>query len=83
MQTLKNIIHHVAVNPLKTSLGTIAAVGMALLTLIRMARGIYDSRNFEAIQVKMTWSKNIFILNLLLSQNVLELYLVKFVSKKM
>jgi hypothetical protein len=33
MQTLQNIIHHVAVNPLKPSLGTIAAGGLSLLTL--------------------------------------------------
>jgi hypothetical protein len=25
-----------------------------------MAGGIYDSRNFEEIQLKMAWSKNIF-----------------------
>jgi hypothetical protein len=32
------------------------------LTLIRMAGGVFDSRNFEQIQLKMAWSKNIFTL---------------------
>jgi hypothetical protein len=35
-----------------------------ILTLIRMAGGIYDFRNFEQIQLKMVGSKNIFFLDL-------------------
>jgi hypothetical protein len=33
---------------------------MHQLTLIRMAGGVYDSRNFEERQIKMAWIKNIF-----------------------
>ncbi len=36
------------------------------LKLIWMAGGVYDSRNFEQIQPKMAWSKNIFNLHLFL-----------------
>ncbi len=35
-------------------------IDIDLLTLIRMAGGVYDSRNFEEIQLKMAWIKNIF-----------------------
>ncbi len=38
------------------------------LTLIRMARGAYDSQNFEEILLKMTWSKVFFILDLFLTK---------------
>jgi hypothetical protein len=30
-----------------------------ILTLIWLAEGKYDSKNFEQIQLKMSWSKNI------------------------
>ncbi len=49
---------------------------LALLTLIRMAGGIYDSLNFEQKQLKMAWSKNIFILDLSL-KNGLDYILLK------
>ncbi len=42
-----------------------------------MAGGIYVFRNFEQEQLKMAWTTNVFILDLVYSsQNVLELYLV-------
>jgi hypothetical protein len=36
------------------------------LTPIGMAGGIYDSQNFDKIQLKMAWSKNIFNLEIFL-----------------
>ncbi len=33
---------------------------MWILTLIRIAGGVYDFRNFEEIQLKVAWGKNIF-----------------------
>jgi hypothetical protein len=46
-----------------------------------MAWGIDHSRNFEQKQLKMAWSKNIFILDLFFTK-VLELYLVKDLYQK-
>ncbi len=35
-----------------------------------MAGGVYDSLNFEQKQLKMAWSKNIFLLDLFLKKGV-------------
>ncbi len=47
------------------------------LTLIRMAGGVNDSWNFERIQHKVAWSKNIFYPRCIPPKIFLELYLVE------
>jgi hypothetical protein len=48
-----------------------------MLTLIRMAGGIYDSQKFEKIQLKMALSNFLYISHIYSSQNVSDLNIVK------